>query len=189
MAATRRVDDSELLARLDSDIEAFETFYRRHVSRVSAYAARRCTSAADVADVVAQSFVRLFEVAHRFDPSRGAPLAFVFAITANVIRDHHRMLRRQRGLVQRLAGRDLLDADETERIEAAIDAARAAPEALDILRRAPEEQTAVLWMVADGASTAQAAQALGISPVAARVRLLRARRRARALLTPPLKEI
>jgi RNA polymerase sigma factor (sigma-70 family) len=179
MAATRRADDRELMLALSGDVGAFEVFYRRHVGRVSAYAARRCASAADVADVVAQTFVRLLEVADRYDPTRGAPLAYLFAIEGSVIRDHHRTVRRQRRLVFRLAGRDLLDTDDTDRIDKAIDAARVAPAARDLLRTVPEEQSAVLRMVADGVSTTQAAKALGISPGTARVRLFRARRRIR----------
>lgn len=182
MVATRRADDRELMLALGSDVGAFEVFYRRHVGRVSAYAARRCASAADVADVVAQTFVRLFEVADRFDPTRGTALAFLFAIEGSVVRDHHRSVRRQRRLVFRLAGRDLLDADDTDRIDTAIDAARAFPAARDLLRTVPEEQGAVLQMVADGVSTTQAAKALGISPGTARVRLFRARRRIREQL-------
>jgi len=188
MATTPTVEDAELLVALPHDIDAFEIFYRRHVGRISAYAARHCRSAADVADVVAQTFVRLFEVADRYDPSRGAPLAFVFTVAANVARDHQRSAKRQRRLVFRLAGRDLLDADETERIETAIDAARAAPAARDVLRDGPEDQSTVLRMVADGASTAQVARRLGISPGAARVRLFRARRRVRRQLTCHIEE-
>jgi RNA polymerase sigma factor (sigma-70 family) len=188
MASTRWAEDGELLLALGHDVGAFEAFYRRHVGRVSAYAARRCATPADVADVVAQTFVRLLEVADRFDPDRGSPLAYLFAIESSVVHDHHRSARRQRRLVFRLAGRDLLDADDTERIDAAIDAARVAPTARDLLRNVPEEQSAVLRMVADGVSTTQAAKALGISPGTARVRLFRARHRIRQELAQGQEE-
>lgn len=182
MTGTRDVDDGELLTALADDVEAFEVFYRRHVGRISAYAARRCGSAEDVADVVAQTFVRLLQVGRRYDPMRGAPLAYVFAVAANVVNDYHRSARRQRELVFRMAGRDLLDADDIERIESVMDAASSAPAARAALRSIPEGQGAVLQMVADGVSTTQAAKALGISPATARVRLFRARRTLRERL-------
>ncbi|HEY3144184.1 MAG TPA: RNA polymerase sigma factor [Acidimicrobiales bacterium] len=181
--------DGELLGALGHDIDAFEKFYRRHVARVSAFAARRCSSPADVADVVAQTFVRLHEVADQYDSDRGAPRGFVFAVAANVINDHHRAAKRQRLLVFRRAGRDLLDADETDRIAGAIDAARAAPAARDALRSGPEDQSAIVALVAAGVSTTQAARDLGISPVTARVRLFRARRRLRSAMAHHVEDI
>jgi hypothetical protein len=79
-----------------------------------------------VADVVAQTFVRLLAAAGRFDPARGEPEAFVLGIAANVVRDLHRLTTRQRALDARMSAAELLDADDTARIDAAIDAARAA---------------------------------------------------------------
>jgi hypothetical protein len=39
---------------LPHDLGAFGAFYERYVDRVTAFAARRCSCAEDVADVVAQ---------------------------------------------------------------------------------------------------------------------------------------
>jgi RNA polymerase sigma-70 factor (ECF subfamily) len=132
--------------------------------------------------VVAQVFVHLLRVADRYDPARGAPGAFVFAVAGNVLRDHQRRSRRHRALVHRLAGRDLLSADEIELVEAAIDAARAAPAVEAALAGVSDGDGEVLRLVAAGASPAEAARALGISPGAARGRLFRARRRVRSRL-------
>jgi RNA polymerase sigma-70 factor (ECF subfamily) len=175
-------DDARLLAAAVADIAAFEQLYDRYVYRVTAFAARRCASADDVADVVAQTFVRLLRVADRYDPARGDPAAFVLAIAANLARDQQRGIRRQRALVSRLSGRDLLDADDTERIEAAIDAARTGPAMRAALDAVPDGEGAVLRLVAGGASPSEAAAALGITPGAARVRLARARQRIRTRL-------
>ncbi|HEY8546826.1 MAG TPA: sigma-70 family RNA polymerase sigma factor [Acidimicrobiales bacterium] len=173
--------DAALLARASRDAAAFEAIYRRYVRRVTAFAARRCTRADDVADVVAQTFLRLIEAADRYDPARGEPAPFVLGIAANVAREVHRSHARTGALTARLAGtgRDLLDPDESERIEAAIDAAhqaRGLGEALDGI--SPAEQD-VLRLVAAGHTPGQAAAELGISAGAARVRLSRARRRVR----------
>jgi RNA polymerase sigma factor (sigma-70 family) len=175
--------DADLLAAAHHDVAAFEAVYRRHVRRVTGFAASRCASAEDVADVVAQTFVRLLAAAGRYDPNRGDPAAYVLGIAANVMREHHRRAARQTALLARLSGRDLLDADDIERIDAAIDAARRAPGARRALDEVPSGERAVLHLVADGHSTRQAAHELGISPGAARTRLSRARRRVRDLMT------
>lgn len=172
--------DGALLVRAARDIAAFEAIYVRYVRRVTAFAARRCTSADDVADVVAQTFFRLIEASARYQPERAEPAPFVLGIAANVVREMERGRHRQRALVTRLTGRDLLDGDESERIEAAIDAAhqaRGLSDALDAI--SPAEQQ-MLRLVAAGRTPGQAAMDLGISPGAARVRLARARRRVRS---------
>jgi Sigma-70 region 2 len=71
---------------------------------VTAFAARRCSCAEDVADVVAQTFVRLLEVADRSDPTRGDPGPFVFGIAVNAARDLHRRGSRQRAIASKLVG-------------------------------------------------------------------------------------
>lgn len=85
-----RAGDAELLAAIPTDEAAFEAFYVRYFERVTAFAVRRCSCAADVADVVAQTFVRLLSAAPRYDPARAQPAAFVFGITANVVHELHR---------------------------------------------------------------------------------------------------
>lgn len=177
--------DTELLSALPHDVAAYQAFYDRHFARVTAFAARRCTSAEDVADVVAQTFVRLVDAAERYDPARGEPAAFVVGIAANVVRELYRRSARQRDVIARLTGRDLLDDDDVERIDAAIDAARAARALRPAIDAMPPGEHAVLLLVSDGRSPGQAADELGISPAAAWARLSRARRRLRRLATEP----
>jgi RNA polymerase sigma-70 factor (ECF subfamily) len=174
--------ERELLVRAASDVAAFEAVYRRYVRRVTAYAVRRCRSADDVADVVAQTFFRLITAAARYDPARAEPVAFVYGIAANVIREHDRRLQRQQSLVHRLIGHDLLDGDEAERVDAAIDAAARARGLGDALGSISAAEQDVLRLVAGGRTPGQAAAELGISAGAARVRLARARRRLRGRL-------
>jgi RNA polymerase sigma factor (sigma-70 family) len=182
--------DAELLAALSHDVEAFELFYRRHVRRVTTFAAGRCSGPEDVADVVAQTFLRLLDVADRYDADRAEPLAFVCGIAANLARDVHRGGSRRRALVSRLAGRDLLDAGETEQVETAIDAARAAVSMHEAMDAVPPGEQEVLRLVAHGRTPGQAARELGISPAAAWTRLSRARRRLRdQLSTTPDQEM
>jgi RNA polymerase sigma factor (sigma-70 family) len=185
MSNSRSESDADLLAALPVDVAAFEAFYDRHLERVTAFAVKRCSSAKDVADAVAQTFVRLLDAAGRYDADRGDPGSFVLGIAANVIRDLHRRGARQRALLSKLSGRRLLDDDDIERIEAAIDAARAARQATAVLDAVPAGEQAMLRMVARGLSPGEAAAELGISSGAGWTRLSRARRRLRIRLTDP----
>jgi len=65
--------DADLLATAARDVAAFGELYDRYVDRVTGFAARRCASAEDVADAVAQTFVRLLGAAPSYDPERGEP--------------------------------------------------------------------------------------------------------------------
>jgi RNA polymerase sigma-70 factor, ECF subfamily len=183
MNTAEPASDAALLAALPRDVAAFEAFYRRYVRRVTAFATSRCSCAADVADVVAQTFVRLLGAAERYDPDRAGPAPFVLGIAANVARDVHRRRARDEALVARLVARDLLDPGESERIEAAIDAARTAAGLRTDLAAIPPGERDMLRLVADGRTPGQAARELGISPNAARTRLSRARRRMRVRVT------
>ena len=172
-------DDADLLDRAPTDGAALEAFYRRYVRQVTGFAARRCGSAADVADAVAETFDRLLRSARRYDPDRGPVASFVFAIAASTIADQYRRNARQRSLATRLRGRDLLVDDDVARIETAIDAAQALATLAPALAALPADQSEVLHLVADGLSPTEAARELGISPNAARIRLSRARGRVR----------
>lgn len=182
------VSDGDLLVAAATDVEAFERFYRRYVRRVAGFATQRCSSAEDVADVVAQTFARLIGAAARYDPDRGEPAPFLLGIAANVVRDLQRRDARHSAVVARLAGAELLDVDDIERAEAAIDAARAAASVQGALETVPPGEQAMLRLVAEGHDPGEAAAALGISPGAGWTRLSRARKRLRALVSPQRDE-
>jgi RNA polymerase sigma factor (sigma-70 family) len=176
--------DAELLVAVPDDVAAFELFYRRFVRRVTAFAATRCSCAEDVADVVAQTFVRLVGAARRYEPDRAEPAAFVLGIAANVTREVQRHGVRHRALVAKLAGRDLLDSDDVERIDAAIDAARQRSQLAAAVAAVPPGEQEMLRLVAEGRTPGQAADELGISPGAGRTRLARVRQRLRRHVSP-----
>jgi RNA polymerase sigma factor (sigma-70 family) len=190
MSMAEPATDAELLVAVPYDAAALEAFYRRYVRRVMGFAVKRCSSAEDAADVVAHTFVRLISAARHYDPERGRPDSFLLGVTANVIRDVQRRNARHRAVVSKLAGRDLLEADDAERIDAAIDAAATASRLRDVLEDIPSGEQEMLRLVAAGHSPDQAAAHLGISYPAGRARLSRARRRLRRLFTttPPEEE-
>lgn len=188
MSIARRATDAELLAAAPDDVVAYEEFYRSHVRRVTAFAAKRCSCAEDVADVVAVTFVRLLGAARRYDPARGEPAAFVMGIAANVIRDQVRRDVRQQALVSKLAVRDRFDGDDVERIDAAISAAQVTADMSDALAAIPRGEQDMLRLLACGRTQEQAAAELGISHGAGRVRLSRARQRLRSHIDADAEE-
>ena len=84
---------------------------------------------------------------------------------------------------RQLAGRAFLDADDYARVEERIDAATRLRRTYRALQHLREQDRRLLELIAvDGLSTGEAARVLSISPVAARVRLSRARGRLRMVL-------
>jgi RNA polymerase sigma factor (sigma-70 family) len=178
--------DRELLEQLRRDPAAFEEFYRRHVDRVIGFATRRVREPADVADLVASTFVTVLTSADSYDASRGEPTAWLLGIMSRLIANGHRRRGRERAATQRLAGRIHLDADDIDRLEDRIDAARQAPAMLTALGQLkPRAREALLLVGADDLTPTEAAAVLGISAPAFRMRLTAARRAlTKAMQTP-----
>jgi RNA polymerase sigma-70 factor (ECF subfamily) len=93
-----------------------------------------------------------------------------------VVAAEFRRSSRERRANARIEGRRLLDENDVERLQERIDAAGRARELFEALVHLPEGERAVLELVAlDELSVTEAASVLGLRPVAARVRLHRAR--------------
>src|SRR4051812_37082595 len=138
------------------------------------YARNRGLTAEDAQDLVASTL----EVAWRRldEVPRDEPLPWLYGVARNVGRNRLRARRRQERLMARMVSREALrrpqHSDGTE-----ADALRQALATLD-----PADQEILRLIAWDGLSPAQAAIALGCSPVAARSRLHRARNRLAARL-------
>ena len=154
----------------------FNRLYREHGRAVLAYALRRVGGPDDAADVVAETFLvtwrRFAEV-----PTGDGALLWLYAVAGRVIANQRRAERRRTRLGARLA--------ETLRTEIATHPAPRG-EAAEILRAMGElgaEDRELLMLVSwEGLAPGEAARVLGISALAARSRLHRARRRLRALI-------
>lgn len=169
------------------DAALFERFYEAHFDTVLRYVARRCTDPHTAADLTADVFVAAIEAAHTYRPDRGTPVAWLHGIAANVVAGHRRRAARESAVSRRVAGRRLLDDADIAAFEARIDAERAAREVLDRMAALPQRLRSVLELVAvDGLTVEAAAQALGIRPATARVRLHRARKQLRDDPSPAL---
>jgi RNA polymerase sigma factor (sigma-70 family) len=181
----RRVSGADL-ADIGGDPAAFEAFYRRHVTAVSRFLARRVTDPQQVADLTAEVFHAVIRSAPAYQAGRGSELGWLYGIARNVLASQRRQAVRRLRAEQDAAGRRLLDDDDIARLEERIDAEAAARRLRAALSALPDGERAVVELVAvDGLSLTDAAAALGIRPGTARVRMHRARRVVRDALAPP----
>ena len=172
--------DEELLVAVAVGPGALPEFYRRHVGKIMGMGVRRFDNREDVADFVADVFVAVLTSASRFDPKRGRAVPWLCGLAANLAAARKRRQRRDADLHRQLIGRTLLHADDYARVDDQIDAAAQWRAVYVGLRMLSETDRRLLELTAvDGMSTADAASALGMSAVSARVRLSRARARLR----------
>ncbi len=172
-----------------TDPVAFTEFYRAHVDDVTKFVARRVADPQLAADLTAEVFLAVIEAAAQYRGSFGGPRTWLYGIARHVIAAEFRRSARQRRGEALIAGRRLLDADDVDRLVAKIDAFRQVRELRGELQALPEGERAVLELVSvDGLTVAEAAAALGIRPVTARVRVHRARRALRAASVQSLVE-
>lgn len=162
--------------RIAKDPEAHEAFYRTHVDRVQRFVARRAADPYLVADLTAEVFLAAIESAHTYRSRLGDPGNWLYGIARNVVAAEVRTNARQRRAASRISGRALVRDDDVADLLDRIDAQARARELYQALDRLREADRALLELVAvDGLSVPDAARFLRISPVAARVRLHRAR--------------
>jgi RNA polymerase sigma factor (sigma-70 family) len=175
-----RESDARLLERMPAT-DAAQLLYERHVDAVFGFAARRCRNPDDVSDLVATVFLELFGAAASFDPRRGEARSWLLGIAARCLADQRRDGHLRQQLAQRLAVVPELVDDEYEFVERMIDARRLAPTVERALASelTNAERELFLLVSDEGLSVAAAARCLGLSPVAGRMRLARARRKLR----------
>ena len=154
----------------------FGQLYRDQGQAILGYALRRVEDPEDAADVVAETFLvawrRLDEV-----PNDARARLWLFGVARRVIANRHRAERRRTRLSERLA--ESLRTKLTTRPAPADEAA----EVLRAMGGLGEDDRELLLLVSwEELSPGEAAKVLGISSLAARSRLHRARRRLRTLL-------
>lgn len=166
-----------------TDPEIFEAFYRQHVEGIQGFVARRVGDPEHAADLTAEVFLAAIGAAHRYRPARGAPKAWLYGIARTVVAADRRQVARQQTREERLRGGAMLDENDAAQIEARIDASAKLRQLYEAMDRLAESERAILELVAiDELSLTEAATAVGVRPVTARVRLHRARRKLRAEL-------
>jgi RNA polymerase sigma-70 factor (ECF subfamily) len=154
--------------------------YLRNVEVLMGYFARRCRDPHTVADLTSETFVRAMGGFAGFDPRRGSGRAWLFGIAANVFARHCEQSASGRDAVARLGGHRALDVDEIEELAQRIDSERAGAALMQRYEGLPTVERAAIELVdLEGLSPKEAALALGVSRVAFRKRLSRARSRLR----------
>ena len=163
-----------------SPLDEFEQVYLRNVDALMGYFARRCRDPHTVADLTSETFVRAVDGFARFDPRRGSDRAWLFGIAAHVFARHCQQSAGGRDAVARLGGHRTLDGDEIEELAGRIDAEREGAALMQRYGRLPPVERAAIELVdLEGLTPKEAALALGVSGVAFRKRLSRARSRLR----------
>ena len=158
--------------------ERFRDLYAAHGRAILAYAVRRTRDPQDAADVVAETFLvvwrRLADV-----PAGDEARLWLYGVARRTLANHARSERRRERLAERL--RQELPA-AVEAVSAPAAAAQSA--VLTALRELEEPDREVLLLAGwERLEAGEIAKVLGITGVAARARLHRARRRLRARLT------
>jgi RNA polymerase sigma factor (sigma-70 family) len=158
-----------------SDQHRFEALHTNTGEQLLRYFLRRIDDPGDAADLVAETYLVLWRRIGRLPGDDDGARAWAFGVAGGVLRNHRRGVRRRLALADRLRD-SLAEATEPD-VPAGSPSVRAA-----LAQLSEEDQELVTLIAWDGLSPTQAAQALGIEPGAARVRLHRARRRLRATL-------
>lgn len=171
------------VARIGYDPDALEVFYLDHVEEIQRFVARRVSEPHLAADLTAEIFLAAIDAAGQYRSRRGEPLSWLFGIARNTIHNEFRRAGRERDAVRRVQGRALLDDDDLNRTQERIDAESTSRELFQAMDELPESEREALELHAiDELSPREVGEALGISPVTARVRLHRARRTLRQSL-------
>lgn len=161
----------------------FEQCYAEHGRAVLAYAVRRSADAQDAADALAETFLVAWRRLGDVPPGHEARL-WLYGVARHVLANQHRSERRRERLAERLRRELPVALGHLPQRATGMGAVRAALNQLgaadrEILRLAGWEEL----------SPREIATVLGISQVAARSRLHRARHRLReALESPPDRE-
>ncbi len=189
VVARERGVGAEELRWIGTDPDLFEAFYREHVEDVQRFVSRRVGDRERAADLTAEIFLAAIDSAPRYRPKRGVPRAWLFGIARMLVASERRQRGRERIGQERLRGSVLLDEEDAARMDARLDAAAQSRHLYAAMDRLSETERAVLELVAiDELTVAEAATAVGVRPVTARVRLHRARRKLRAELEPAASE-
>lgn len=165
------------------DAEArFRDLYETTYDDLLRFAQRRADSSY-AEDLVAETMLVAWRRFDELPVERGDARAWLFGIVRNIMLNAQRGERRRGALEVRIAetAYTRADTEDAEVVARRVDLVRA------WRRLTPQHQETLALTVWDGLTSSEAAVVLGVSPVAYRLRLSRARRALRAL-TDPLTE-
>ncbi len=169
------LSDADVLSRARVRPELLGVLYQRHAAAVHRYLARRAGAGAD--DLLGEVFLAAVEARLRVRPHpSGSALPWLYGIAGNVLRSSRRQTP---GVAQQPA---VLPFD-WDAVDARLDATARRGELRAALAVLTDAERELLLLVAwEGLSPSEAGEVLGLTAVAARSRLYRARARAQAAL-------
>jgi RNA polymerase sigma-70 factor (ECF subfamily) len=168
--------DSTMAEALPRELaeQRFARLYREHGREILGYALRRCPDPEDAADAVAETFLAAWRRLPDVPPGEEGRL-WLFGAARLVVANLRRGERRRNRLAEQMRAE--------LRAQLPVEVAEDPTGILDALKALDEPDRELLMLVGwEELTPAQAAQVLAITPLAARSRLHRARRRLRAQL-------
>lgn len=173
--------DASLWARArGGDGRAFAELFDRHRDRVFR-AALRTLDPTDAEDAVAVAFLELWRLRERARIVEGSLLPWLLATVHNVARNLARSRRRYRAFLARIPADDAAPSPEDITVAEAETFERGRRAASVLAQLSPGDARVLTLLTVDELSIVEVAAVLGISIDAAKQRISRARRRARAL--------
>lgn len=170
----------EIMLATKADPSRFAEVFDRHYPVIYRYLRRRIP-AGIAEELAAETFLIAFEQRDRFDAERGSLRAWLFGITANLMRHERRREVRELKACRR-TGRDRLS-DEFEGVDRRLDAERATPAlAAGLAELSSGDREVLLLFTWADLSYEEIATALDIPVGTVRSRLSRSRRRLRERL-------
>ena len=125
----------------------FAAVYRANVGAVMGFFARRGVDPQTVADLTSETFAEAIGSLATFDPTKGAPRPWLYAIARAVFARHCEQASRQRTAVSQLSQRVELDESDIEDLESRIDAQRQSREMLRRCAALPELERNAIELV------------------------------------------
>jgi RNA polymerase sigma-70 factor (ECF subfamily) len=155
-------------------------WYEAHGRAVYSYVRFHLPSADAAEDVTADTFLKAFRAADRFDEARGSARTWLFRIAQNTVRDHQRRAR-LRDHVAIGSMRDLaVDAPSPE--ERLLWEEQVAQLLAAVAELGERDRELISLRYGSGLDTAEVAEILGVREAAVRTRLWRALDRLRVIL-------
>ncbi|MEU7982621.1 RNA polymerase sigma factor [Micromonospora sp. NPDC049081] len=171
------------------DGSAFGRLFDRYSRTVYNHAFRLTGSWSTAEDVTQVTFLVAWRRRHDARLVDGSALPWLLVVATNTVRSEWRSARRWLALIRRLPVERYVDGDLADEVSARLDDERRMTEVLAVLRRLPlAEREAVALCLWSGVSYPDAAAVLGISEVAVRSRVSRARSRLARLMPEEIQE-
>jgi RNA polymerase sigma factor (sigma-70 family) len=169
--------DADLWSAMTAgDEAAFGTLFDRHARAVYNHAFRLCGSWSVAEDLTQATFLVAWRKRRQVRILQGTALPWLLVVAGNQARSEWRSARRRRALLGRLTTEH--EPDPADDAAGRLDDERAMGRVLAAVRKLPRaEREAVALCLWSGVSYPEAAAALGITEVAVRSRVSRARAR------------